>query len=99
MNHSNYTNGTEWIKDALNLGLVTDFLDYIVRCAALMIHVVYVLFILYFKEFKSRTMLYLHHVNIISLFYCVHYVFYIGNQTASFSNNQVSFFYKEFNKN
>ena len=77
-------------KFTLNLGLVTDYIDYITRCVALIIHLVYVLFIIYFKEFKSRSMLFLHHVNIISLIYCIHYVFYTGNQTASFANNQVS---------
>lgn len=82
-------NHTEIIT--LSLGLFTDYLDYITRIISLLIHLVYVLFLIYFKEFQNRNMLFLHNVNMISLLYCIHYVFYIGNQTASFSNNQVRF--------
>ena len=83
MNHSN---GTLLLK-SLSLGLVTDYIDYIVRIGALLIHLIYILFIIYFKEFQIRSMVFLHHVNIVSTIYCIHYVFYIGNQTASFSSD------------
>ena len=89
MNSTNSSNSSQG-GFTLNLGLVTDYIDYITRCVALVIHLVYVLFIIYFKEFKQRSMLFLHHVNIVSLIYCIHYAFFIGNQTASFANNQVS---------
>ena len=79
------TNSTE-----LNIGLVTNYIDYITRIVALLIHAVYVLFIIYFKEFQTRTMLFLHHVNIISMIYCIHYVFYIGTQRPSFSSAELN---------
>ena len=53
----------------LNIGLVTNYLDYIMRFVALIIHAVYLLFLIYFKEFQVRSMLYLHHVNIVSMMY------------------------------
>ena len=71
----------------LNIG-VMNYLDFFTRIVALVIHLVYVLFIIYFKEFQSRKMLFLHNVNIISMIFCIHYVFYIGNK--SFTNAEVN---------
>ena len=88
---NNSTNATIPLHlGGLNLGLVTDYLDYITRVVSLFIHFVYMLFLIYFKEFQTRSMIFLHHVNIISMIYCIHYVFWIGNQTASFENKKVN---------
>lgn len=88
MNSSNET--SIFILNKLNTNLITNYLDYFVRICAFFIHIAYLLFLVYFKEFQVRSMAFLHHVNIISLLYCIHYLFYIGNQTASFSNYTVN---------
>ncbi len=91
MNSSN--NFTETSNDTgiqyLNIGLITNYLDYIMRFAALIIHAIYLLFLIYFKEFQVRSMLYLHHVNIVSMLYCLMYIMWIGNLTSANGTSDV----------
>ena len=91
MNSSN--NFTEASNDTgiqyLNIGLITNYLDYIMRFAALIIHAVYLLFLIYFKEFQVRSMLYLHHVNIVSMLYCLMYIMWIGSSTSANGTSDV----------
>jgi hypothetical protein len=91
MNSSN--NFTETSNDTgiqyLNIGLITNYLDYIMRFAALIIHAIYLLFLIYFKEFQVRSMLYLHHVNIVSMLYCLMFIMWIGNLTSANGTSDV----------
>ena len=82
---SNYTD-----IQYLNIGLITNYLDYVMRFAALIIHAVYLLFLIYFKEFQVRSMLYLHHVNIVSLLYCLIYIMWIGSSTSANGTSKVT---------
>ncbi len=66
-----------------------NWLDYSARISTLVVHLIYILLVVIYKEFRLRSLLYLHHVNIVSLLICLHYVFYIGSIQPSFSSNQV----------
>jgi len=84
---NNETNETNLLF--LNIGLVTNYLDYIMRFVALIIHAVYLLFLIYFKEFQVRSMLYLHHVNIVSMMYCLMFIMWIGSSTSANGTSDV----------
>ena len=73
----------------LNIGLITNYLDYFMRFVALIIHAVYLLFLIYFKEFQVRSMLYLHHVNIVSTLYCLMFIMWIGSSTSANGTSDV----------
>jgi hypothetical protein len=76
-----------------NVTVYTGFatnLDYTTRCVAVLIHLIYFAFICNLSEYRSRTMLYLHHVNIVSMLYCVHFVMYIGSRAPSFDDDALN---------
>jgi hypothetical protein len=74
----------------LNIGLITNYLDYFMRFVALIIHAVYLFFLIYFKEFQVRSMLYLHHVNIVSMLYCLMFIMWIGSSTSANGTSKVT---------
>ena len=74
----------------INIGLATNYLDYFMRFVALIIHAVYLLFLIYFKEFQVRSMLYLHHVNIVSMLYCLMFIMWIGSSTSANGTSKVT---------
>lgn len=72
-----------------SIHLVVNYLDYAVRVYAVLVHLVYIFFIYYLKEFRNRTLVLLHHVNIVSFIYCLLFLFYIGSRFPSFSNKLI----------
>jgi hypothetical protein len=80
-NYLNTTNTTEFLQNDHYLMLI----DYSIRVVATLIHVFYFLIVFKSNELKKRTYIFLHHVNLVSLIYCIHYTCYIGNRYPNFS--------------
>jgi hypothetical protein len=83
MNSTNSTN----ISSLYQIDSALNYIDYSIRITSLMIHLIYIALVIGFKEFRVGSMFFLHHINIISLLYCLHYIFYIGNEQISIESN------------
>lgn len=59
------------------------YIDYVVRCVSLTIHLGYFIGAFTFKALRNIRNLFLHHINFISFLYCAHYCFYIGRYSFS----------------
>jgi hypothetical protein len=82
----NWTNSIN-ISSLYQIDSTLNYIDYSIRIISLMIHLIYIALVIEFKEFRVGSMLFLHHINIISLLYCLHYIFYIGNEQISIESN------------
>ena len=60
------------------------------RFVAFLVHLDYILFIVFVKCFQKRQLIYLHHVNIIGLIYVAHYCCYVFNKTPSLDNEYLN---------
>ncbi|CAF1001316.1 unnamed protein product [Brachionus calyciflorus] len=58
------------------------YFDLTIRMISLIIHIIYFIILLKVKNLQTRTYIYMHHVNFISLFYILHYVVYFNNRTV-----------------
>lgn len=85
-------------KDEVNMTLleinkitnhVLNYVDYTIRAMGLLVHLVYFLLLLRVVEMRKITLVYLHHVNLISFLYCVHYMFYIKTRNPNLGNDYV----------
>lgn len=63
------------------------YIDYIIRVIAVLIHCLYFGLVICFKTLQKRQGMYLHHVNLISLLYCLHYCAWIGNFWVDLGNS------------
>lgn len=72
------------------LNSVANQMDNVMRFLSLFVHLVYVGFICVFRDFRTRQMLYLNHVNLVSLIYCLHYACYITTQTPNFNSQALN---------
>jgi hypothetical protein len=92
MNNNN-NNKSTFFENNVNVVVFAGFttsLDYVVRVIAVLVHFVYAAFVISLKEYRSRTMIYLHHVNAVSMLYCLHFVVYIGSRAPNFDNNTLN---------
>ncbi|RNA15627.1 hypothetical protein BpHYR1_018239 [Brachionus plicatilis] len=69
---------------------VINYIDYVVRVIAVLIHFIYIYFMFRVKKFRNISYFYMHFVIIISLLYCLHYAFYIGTGGPSFGSLQLN---------
>jgi hypothetical protein len=66
--------------------------EFVVRALGLLIHLAYFLVVLMIGEFRKRTFLFLHQVNLISLLYCLIYTAYINTRNPSFASDRLNNF-------
>ncbi len=66
------------------------YIDFGMRFVGLLVHLAYILFIVFVKGFQKRQLIYLHHVNIIGLIYAAHYCCYVFNKTPSLDNEYLN---------
>ncbi|CAF0867405.1 unnamed protein product [Brachionus calyciflorus] len=88
MNFSNENlTATDRYDNVISTNFAVNYIDLIIRLLSLIIHLVYFLIILLNKPLRSITYLYMHHVNLISLVYILHYVAYFTNRTVYLSDD------------
>lgn len=85
---------TAVLSNTTNVTIVLDsfvnYLDNIMRVVSVLIHLVYIGFVVYLKDFRIRQMMYLHHVNMIGFIYCLHYTCYISSQAPTFDSPELN---------
>lgn len=74
----------------LTTAYVVNYIDYVVRVIAVLIHLIYIYFMFRVKKFRNRSYFYMHFVVIVSLLYCLHYVFYINTGGPSFGSLELN---------
>lgn len=74
----------------LTTSFVINYLDYVVRIGAIIVHAIYLFLMFKIKKFRSRTYFFMHNVIIISFVYCLHYVFYIGTGGPAFKSLELN---------
>jgi hypothetical protein len=68
------------------------YIDFIVRVYSLVIHVFYFYCVLKLKELQKKEMIYLHHANVISFIFCLHYALYLDNSRPNVGNETLNSF-------
>ena len=74
----------------LTTSFVINYMDYVARVIAVIIHFIYIYLMFRVKKFRNRSYFYMHFLVIVSLLYCLHYAFYIGTGGPSFSSLQLN---------
>jgi hypothetical protein len=67
-----------------------DYADNTIRSASVIVHLLYFVSITFLKEFQSKNIFFLHHVNLVSLLFCLHYAFYINSKFPNFDSPVVN---------
>ena len=67
--------------------LIISYFDQTSQIISLLIHSGYFLIAFFVKCFHGRTHIYLHHVNVISLLYVIHFMFYFGSRSRSIKSS------------
>lgn len=65
--------------------------DWLTRFYSIFIHVAYFIFVFTIKELRKRELIYLHHANIISLIFCLHYTLYLANTRPNVGNETANY--------
>jgi hypothetical protein len=67
-----------------------DYFDCTIRAVSALIHLLYFVSITFLKEFQSKNIFFQHHVNLVSLLFCLHYAFYINSKFPNFDSPAVN---------
>lgn len=83
------SNGTSTNITASTNGF-SNYFDYSIRILAVFVHLAYACFVFYLKEYKNNNLIFLNHVNLVSLLYCVHFLFYMVRRYPEFKNQDLN---------
>ena len=81
----NFSNGTNTVQ----LFFLIDYADCSIRVLAVLVHILYFCLIPFLKEYRTRTSLCLHNINLVSMLYCIHYVFYINSKYLTYKEQRL----------
>lgn len=66
--------------------MVTNYLDISIRFLSVFVHIVYALIVFNVKKLRNCSYLLMHHVNLVSFFYVLHFMAFINHRTLLFGN-------------
>lgn len=88
----NLTNETLYSPDALTV-LAVDiifYIDVVIRFSSALIHLFYFLIIFLIADLQNRTLIFVHHANLISFLFNLHYLLYFNFIHPSFSDERLN---------
>lgn len=66
---------------------ILTYVDYVNRILSMLIYITYAVFVVKYKFLRHKSLIYVHHSNLVGFLFCVMYIFYFGSSLPATSNS------------